>query len=130
MNVAAAKIGVGFSLVLGILGLVQTRAFSNGLLGFVAAGIIPGTNIKLSPDIMMAVSAATLLAMLIVLFRQVILPGLVTFPHFRRIIRYKGIMLVSSELRAFGIICQRYAQHSKGMIKPWAQKALSYLSSR
>ena len=148
MSVAAAKIGAGFSAVLGMSGLVQTHTFSNALLGFMAAGIIPGTDIKISADVMLVISTLVMGVVLSLVFRRALLALGQVAPRL-----YRGLIVVAkltvskvrplykraysslkhsviSEVNTLSILGRRYTQRGIHTLKPWAAKAISYLSPR
>jgi len=155
MNIAAAKLGLGLSLVLGSLGLVQTRAFSDELLGFMAAGIVPGTDIKISADVMLIFSALTLGSLLTLISRRSIttlcskLPllvplGLRLYRSLVMLVRRMSMEIrhlyaqalpalenfIFEEASALGVLGRRYARRGMHSLKPWAEKAIAYLTPR
>ena len=70
MYIVAAKAGLGFVVLLAFLGAVETRSVVDPLLLFVTVGLIPGTNLVISPDVVLLTVAAVLMAMTVIWFRR------------------------------------------------------------
>ena len=70
MFVVAAKAGIGFALILAILGAVQTQSLTDPLLLFVTVGLIPGTNFEIAPEVVLLAVGAALMAMIVLFFRS------------------------------------------------------------
>lgn len=70
MFIVAAKAGLGFAVVLAILGTVQTQSAFDPLLLFVTVGLVPGTNVEISPDVILLAAGAALMAITVWFFRR------------------------------------------------------------
>lgn len=70
MSVVAVRTGFGFVVVLGILGIAQPQVVTDSLLLFATAGLIPGTNIEISPDLTLLMVGASLMAITVLLCRE------------------------------------------------------------
>ncbi len=68
MSIATLKVGVGFVVVAAAAVALQTSAVWNALLLFAAAGIVPGTDIVLSPNTTMIILGVALFGVAALLF--------------------------------------------------------------
>lgn len=70
MLLVAVRTGLGISIILAILGIVQTQSITDPLLLFAAAGLVPGTNIEIPPELTLIMVGAVLMAIIAALFAQ------------------------------------------------------------
>lgn len=70
MLLVAVKTGLGVAAFLIILGVTQSQSISETLLSFIAAGVVPGTNITIPPDIMIIASGVSLVALSLYVYRR------------------------------------------------------------
>jgi hypothetical protein len=71
MVAVAARASISIALILGIVGIFQVPAITYPLLIFIAAGIIPGTDIAIPPDVVLLMVGAVLMAMTLLLYRVI-----------------------------------------------------------
>ncbi|HEY5805887.1 MAG TPA: hypothetical protein VIS56_00695 [Candidatus Saccharimonadales bacterium] len=69
-SIVAVKAGLSFVAILLISGIVQTQSVADPILLFATAGLIPGTNIEVSPELMLVIAAAALMTITLLLHRQ------------------------------------------------------------
>lgn len=69
MSTSTVRFGIGFVVVVAAFGAVQTPMVANSLLLFVAAGVIPGTGLVLSPNAVFACVGAVTTGALLLLFQ-------------------------------------------------------------
>lgn len=70
MFVVASKAGLGFVLILAILGVVQTQSVTEPLLLFMTVGLVPGTNFEIAPEVTLLAVGAVLMAITVLFFRR------------------------------------------------------------
>lgn len=70
MFVMAAKAGLGFAVMLALLGAVQADSAFSGLLLFMTVGLIPGTNVELPADVMLLAVGAALMGITVLFCRR------------------------------------------------------------
>src|SRR5262249_31739679 len=70
MNTRSLKIGLGILLVIAGIAVLQSPPMTNALLELAAAGVVPGTNVVLSPNITLGLLGACLAAAGILFFRK------------------------------------------------------------
>lgn len=66
----AAKAGLGFVLVLAILGAVSAHSLTESLMLFITVGLVPGTNFELAPEFMLLAVGAALMVITVLFFRS------------------------------------------------------------
>ena len=64
MVVLATKAGIGFGVLLAVLGIVQIQYVVDPVLLFAAAGVVPGTSLVVPPDAALGLAAACLVLIL------------------------------------------------------------------
>lgn len=70
MFVVAAKAGLGFAVILSILGVVQAHSPVEPVLLFVTIGLIPGTELVMPPEMLLLIVAAALMLITVLFFRR------------------------------------------------------------
>jgi len=70
MSVVAAKAGVGFVVILAILGVVQPHLITEPLLLFVTVGLIPGTSYEVAPEVSLLAAGTVLVVLAGLFFRR------------------------------------------------------------
>jgi len=66
----AAKAGLGFVVMLAVLGVLQADSALNPLLLFMTVGLIPGTGLELPPEFMLLAVGAALMAITVLFLRR------------------------------------------------------------
>lgn len=65
-----AKAGFGFFIILAFLGFIVTDAVSDPLMLFITVGVVPGTNVTLSPNTMLLGAGMVLLGVAVLILRN------------------------------------------------------------
>lgn len=70
VRAVSIKIGIGFVLAIGAAQLLQVRAVTDAFLLFVAAGVLPGTGVALSPNTMLWLLVEVVAGVMLLVFRK------------------------------------------------------------
>lgn len=63
MFVVAAKVGIGFTVILTMLGTLQSQTLTDMMVAFLAAGIVPGTTLQIPAELSLICVAGVLMVM-------------------------------------------------------------------